>query len=108
MKVVYVAHPLASDPPGNVRKAAAILARIAASFPDVVPVCPLLAFSFLEEPRDRELALKWCFALLERCDELWLAGQWWASEGCLLEKRRAEELGVPVRVVCVPAVGGRS
>ncbi|MCL6478099.1 MAG: hypothetical protein K6T65_06755 [Peptococcaceae bacterium] len=95
-KIVYVAHPLASDPPGNIEKARAICRKIAQVVPTVVPVSPLLAFSFLREPEDRGLALWCCMELLERCDELWLTGAWWGSEGCLMEKRRAEELGMPV------------
>lgn len=96
-KLVYVAHPLASDPPGNVEKAKEVCRKIAAHHPDVVPVCPLLAFGFLREPEDREQAFSYCLALLERCDELWLAGDWRNSAGCLQEKRYAEELEMVVR-----------
>lgn len=96
-RVVYVAHPFASDPEGNRAKAAAVCREIALSRPGVVPVCPLLAFSFLWEPRERVIALAYCLALLEQCDELWLAGDWELSEGCQLERRRALELGMPVR-----------
>ncbi|MGB9848866.1 MAG: DUF4406 domain-containing protein [Moorellaceae bacterium] len=96
-KLVYVAHPFAFDPEGNKVKAAEICQRIVAEYPGVVPVCPLLTFSFLREPLERELALSFCLALLERCDELWLAGGWEDSEGCWLERRKAEQLGMPIR-----------
>ncbi|WP_338835855.1 DUF4406 domain-containing protein [Neomoorella thermoacetica] len=95
-KLVYVAHPFAGDPEGNKAKAAEICRRIAATYPGVVPVCPILVFSFLEEPADRELALAFCMALLERCDELWLAGEWEKSEGCWLERQKAQMWGMPV------------
>lgn len=95
-KVIYVAHPFASDPEGNKARAATACREIMLARPGVVPVCPILAFSFLEEPREREAALAFCLALLERCDELWLAGDWELSEGCRLERRRALELGMPV------------
>ena len=95
--LVYVAHPFASDPEGNKARAAEVCRRIASEYPNVVPVCPLLAFSFLREPVERELALSFCLALLERCDELWLAGEWEKSEGCWLERKKAEQLGMPIR-----------
>lgn len=95
-KLVYVAHPFADDPEGNKVKAAEICRRIAATYPGVVPVCPILVFSFLEEPADRELALAFCMALLERCDELWLSGEWEKSEGCWLERQKAQMLGMPI------------
>lgn len=99
-KVVYVAHPLAGDIPGNIERAKQICREIAhRRFPEVVPVCPLPAFSFLndENPEERNIALEYCFALLQRCDELWLAGNWRESEGCRMEKELAEKLGIPVK-----------
>lgn len=99
LAVIYVAHPYASDPKGNVARAAAVCREIAEKCPGVVPVCPLLAFRYLPEhgPADRGRNMAYCLALLERCDELFLAGDWERSEGCLAERRRAVELGIPVR-----------
>ncbi|MCL6477850.1 MAG: DUF4406 domain-containing protein [Peptococcaceae bacterium] len=95
-RVVYVAHPLASDPPGNIEKVKIMCKEIAFNFSDVLPVTPLLTFSFLREPEDRERALAYCQSLLLRCDELWLAGDWRSSKGCLLEKQWAEGAVMPV------------
>lgn len=97
--VVYVAHPYASDPEGNVLRAAAVCREIVHRYPDVVPVCPLMMFRYLSEdgPAERGRNLAYCLALLERCDELWLAGEWYYSEGCLLEWERALQLGLPIQ-----------
>jgi predicted amidohydrolase len=99
VKVVYLAHPFRCDPKGNRERAAAILKELAAKHPDVVFFSPLLAFSYLEEPRDRNRALAYCLEMIERCDELWLAGEWWISEGCMMEQERAERCGIPVRIL---------
>ncbi|GEA15519.1 hypothetical protein E308F_17630 [Moorella sp. E308F] len=95
-KLVYVAHPFADDPEGNKAKAAEICRRIAATYPGVVPICPILVFGFLREPAERRLALMFCLALVERCDELWLAGEWEKSGGCWLERQKAQMLGMPI------------
>lgn len=95
-RIVYVAHPLASDPPGNTEKARVVCREIAEKYPGIIPVTPLLTFSFLREPEDRERALAYCQSLLLRCDELWLAGDWRSSRGCLLEKQWAEIAAIPV------------
>lgn len=103
LRVVYVAHPLASDPPANKERAFAICRKLSETMPGVVPVSPLVSFSFLREPDDRELAMAFCQALLCRCDEFWLTGRWWESKGCLEERTLAEKLGLPI-----VAMGGAS
>ena len=95
-RIVYVAHPLAGDVLGNMREVIQICRDISRLYTGTVPVTPLLAFSFLREPDERELALEYCLTLLERCDELWLTGDWRNSEGCRMELERARELGMPV------------
>ena len=103
VKTIYLAHPLRGDIPGNIARASELCREISREFPDVVPVCPLTAFSFLddENPEEREQALAYCLELLSRCDELWLAEDWRKSEGCKKELLRAKTLGKPVFVAQV-------
>jgi len=63
----------------------------------VVPLCPHLIFSFVRNEEEETRTFLDRFALLERCDELWLAGDWQNSFECLCEKEHAEELGMVVR-----------
>lgn len=95
-KIVYVAHPLAGDTKSNAEKVEKICRIISSTWRHIVPVSPILTFNFLEEPENRELALKYCLKLLDRCDELWLYGDWQKSEGCLLEKEHALKRGIKV------------
>lgn len=101
VKVVYVAHPLRGDVPGNTARASELCRKISQGFPDTVIVCPLTAFSFLddERPEERQRAIAYCLELLSRCDELWLAGDWQRSEGCRKELLHARIIGMPVSVV---------
>ncbi|OPX89433.1 MAG: hypothetical protein A4E53_01510 [Pelotomaculum sp. PtaB.Bin104] len=94
--VAYFAHPLASDPPGNIEKAKVICRKIAEKYPNITPVSPLLAFSFCREPEDRELAMFFCRTLLPKCDELWMTGDWRKSKGCIEEMTLAISLGMPI------------
>lgn len=104
-RLVYVAHPLARDVPGNLAAARAICAQIALAYPDVVPVSPLLLNSYLREPEDRDRALAYCLAVLPVCHELWLTGDWPSSAGCRLELDYARRLGMPVYAVAPDSAG---
>lgn len=106
-RLVYVAHPLAGDVSGNIERVKQICRLIAASYPDVVPVSPILLNSYLREPEDRERALAYCLAVLPHCRELWLTGDWQHSEGCQLELALADRLAMPVSVADLGADGSR-
>lgn len=95
---VYMAHPLASDPPGNIEKAKAICAEVALKYPNIIPVSPPLAFSFCREPEDREQAMTYCRLLLSKCDEVWMTGNWQESKGCREELELAKSLDKPIGV----------
>jgi len=100
--LVYLAHPVVSDPAGNYQKAKRIAREIVNRYPEVVPVSPVLNFCYFREPEEREKIMRCCFRLLAKCEELWLTGHWWDSSGCLQEKQVAEELGIPVRIYNLP------
>jgi hypothetical protein len=102
--LVYLAHPVVSDPTGNYQKAKRIAREIVNRYPEVVPVSPVLNFCYFREPEEREKIMKCCLQLLSKCEELWLTGNWWNSNGCLQEKQFAEELGIPVRMYSFPSV----
>lgn len=98
MKIVYVAHPLRGDIEGNMAHSAEICREISERYPDVLPLSPLAAFSFLDDTvsEERERALDYCRQLLARADELWLTGTWWLSEGCVAEVFWATAWGIPI------------
>lgn len=98
-KLVYVACPES----GDTEKTKEVCREIVASRPDVVPLCPHLIFSFARNEEKETRTFLNRFALLERCDELWLAGNWQNSFECICEKERAEELGMVIREWTLPA-----
>lgn len=93
---VYVCHPFASDPAGNVERVRAICHKLVIE--GCLPVASHLYLpAFLDEATERELALSLCLELVERCDELRIFGPL-VSEGMKREIAHARAAGVPVSV----------
>lgn len=94
---IYVCHPYANDPEGNVARVRVIARALVAE--GALPIAPHLYLpAFLEEATERDLALSLCLELVELCDELRVFGSV-LTPGMRRELARARELGVPVRFV---------
>ncbi len=90
MKKVYIAHPLRGENRDkNVAEVTKICKKITELFPDVLPVSPIHAFSFLDNCGEdgEKKALELCLEMVKSCDELWLFGEWKQSLGCTEEER---------------------
>lgn len=94
-KKVYIAHPLRNDIDNNIQKVNEICKNIAKNL-EVVPISPIHAFGFIDPLGDQEQVFGYCRAMLEGCSELWVFGDWWKSEGCLMEIKHADKCGIPV------------
>lgn len=95
MKLVYLSHPFSGNEAANRGRAERISARLSAERPDLVILNPLRCF---EDYRfSYEEILKKCFALLARCDEIWMCYGWESSAGCTREFRFAQNCGICVR-----------
>lgn len=97
MKVVYIAHPIGGDVPGNVAKVKEILKQESTRF--VHPIAPYLAaLEFLDDSKseDRELGIAYNQEYFTRkvMDEVWVYGG--VSRGVKAEIELASRLGIPV------------
>lgn len=93
--VVYVAHPLSGDIERNVASAKLwVRAAIDAGYAPLAPYLTLID-GILIEPDDRDIGLEIDFAVVARCDELWLCGDR-ISAGMSLERDAARQAGVRV------------
>lgn len=97
MRTVYIAHPFRGDEVRNAGKVAEICRRLHAEYPDYLFVSPIHAFSWFKN--DHEGALEHCLWMLSKCDEIWLMGDWWESEGCNRELKFATEKGMRIQAV---------
>jgi len=97
MKTVYIAHPYGGKVE-NKKKAEKIILKIMKKIINLTPVSPIHAFGFAYDEFEYEKGMAYCLSLLAKCDELWLFGDWENSKGCNMEKRFAEEKGIPIRI----------
>jgi hypothetical protein len=93
-RLVYVCHPFADDPPGNVERVRNICRHLVAE--GVLPIAPHLYLpAFIDEATERELALSLCLELVDVCDELRVFGAN-VTRGMNREIERATQRGIPV------------
>lgn len=100
MKIVYIAHPVSGDIPGNLEKVRKIGRMINMTEPDTVPVCQFFFdCQTLDDsiPAERERGIKNDTELLRRgsIDELRPHGDR-ISKGMAAEIKLAEELNIPI------------
>jgi hypothetical protein len=98
MRVVYMAHPVSGDVPGNLAKARAHVRRLEEAHPDVAIVASWITECEVWDdanPDERAKGLQRDMAVLGKCDELWLLGPH-VSSGMALEEDHANSLGIPV------------
>jgi hypothetical protein len=105
MKKIYIAHPLLGDmdrkktnlsiPFDNMNKVDRICRAVVEAHDDILPLSPIHMFSFFNI-FERERPLTCCMAVLEMADELWVFGDWQASEGCKMEISFAEAAGIKI------------
>lgn len=96
-KIVFIAHPMSGDIPGNFKKVVDICRRIHSA--RIIPVFPsALTRQYLTpDPKDRKLAKVNILTYFNRgfIDELWLFGDH-ISEGMWREIETARKYGVKV------------
>src|SRR3990167_10844296 len=98
MKTVFVAHPIAGDIEGNMKKVLAICEQIHSK--EIIPIAPyLVSLQYLNDEvvEDRQLGIDANHECFRRgyVDELWLFGDR-ISEGMKGEILLAKELNIPV------------
>ena len=94
---VYVCHPFASDPAGNVVRVRAICQLLIGE--GMLPIAPHLYLpQLIDEAAGREQALSLCLELLATCVEVFVFGNF-VSEGMEREIQEAKRLGIPEHFV---------
>ena len=88
MKLVYIAHPLrGAEREKNVQEVTRICQKVSELFPEVLPISPIHAFSFLDNcgAEGERTALGLCLDMINHCTEAWFFGDWQKSVGCKAE-----------------------
>lgn len=99
-KRIYVAHPLRGQ---NVSENVAKVTEICKQYAnrrDIIPFSPIHAFGFVDPMQyDQQHGMQMCFSLLSMCDELWVHGKFWISEGCQAEICYAGCRKIPIKFI---------
>ncbi|MGI5865793.1 MAG: exonuclease domain-containing protein [Myxococcales bacterium] len=94
---VYVCHPFADDPAGNIERVRVISRQLLDE--GLMPVAPHLYLpQLVDESSEREQALQLCLELLGTCDEVRVYGDS-VTEGMERELREAKRLGLHAHFV---------
>ena len=98
-KIIYIAHPVGGDVPGNLNKIGAIIRTLSLQN-EVIPFAPYIAdISCLDDnvPQERAIGFSHNKAYFDRkvMDAVWLYGPK-ISNGMAQEIEWAEKLGIPV------------
>ncbi len=93
MACVYISHPFSTDPEANAARIRWLVRELALR--GHVPLAPQIYFpQFVDEAKERPLAMRLCLELLALADEVRVYGE--PSEGMRLEILEAHRLGIPV------------
>ena len=93
-KRVYVCHPFANDPAGNIEKVSRICRRIVED--GELPIAPQLYLpAFIDEATERELALELCLEFVDLSDELRVFDRT-VTSGMGRELDRAKRRQIPI------------
>lgn len=108
-KLIYVCSPLRGDATGdNIRPTAlANMLKAEQHCKDVliaghIPIAPHVMFAGVlhdDNPNERETALEIGLDLVKKCDELWVFGGGYISEGMAAELRLARTLDMPIKYI---------
>jgi len=102
LKKVYIAHPLRGDIAENEKRIAGVCRDIVDAQPGILPLSPVLAFDFFNPDTEPVKAMQYCLELLSCCEEVWIYGEWWKSEGCQGELCFAGCRHIPIRFIDTP------
>jgi len=95
MKRVFISHPCSDNPPVRRGQNRELIERLQRDNPDVLFISPLLMFDYLDDEDARDDILATCCDIIEFiCDEVWIFGD---SEGCQVERKFAESIGIPIK-----------
>lgn len=93
----YLSHPFSGDEEKNRAEAEEIQRELQEKYPDMLYISPIANFK-APEGMKYETIMRYCLALLEKCDVVTVTGRYWESKGCMMEIIYAYQKGIPVLV----------
>lgn len=97
MSMIYISHPYGNQPE-NKKKVEEIIRGLALSHSENTYISPIHCFGFMYHDFDYETGLEMCLNLLEKCDKMYVFGDWENSRGCTAEVLFAEMHMIPYEI----------
>ena len=86
MNAFYISHPYTGDEDKNRAEAIYITAKLAAKYPNILFINPLVAmYHTMTAELDYDTVMFQCQELIRRSDGVIMTGNWQESKGCMME-----------------------
>jgi len=99
--LIYVAHPFNNED-SNREKVARIIDSLIYEYPEHNWLSPIHATGHWYQSMSYERGMDWCLALLDKCDEMWVYGDFQNSKGCMIEIQHCVDNGKPYWIKPIP------
>lgn len=96
--IIYISHPYNGNE-YNERMIKEIIVGLYKKYPNYLFISPVHAFDFLYKEVPYKQGIQMCLWLLEKCDEMWVFGDWANSKGCNMEIEYCKKYNIPYKHV---------
>lgn len=104
--IVYVSHPYGGNKE-NRDKVENLIRQLQTDYPTYLFISPISAFSFLYDVTEYQEGLNMCLWLLDKCDEMWVFGEYEDSVGCMSEIAYCQNYLIPYHIIGQSCLGIR-
>lgn len=102
--LIYVAHPFNNED-SNREKVARIIDSLIYEYPEHNWLSPIHATGHWYQSMSYERGMDWCLSLLDKCDEMWVYGDFQNSKGCMIEIQHCVDTWKPYWIKPIPCEG---
>lgn len=95
--IVYISHPYGGRGE-NKEKVAKIIKKLTKEYPHHLFISPVHSFGYEYHDLDYQAGIDHCLWLLEKCDEMWVFGDWKNSKGCNMEVEYCVRQRIPFEI----------
>ncbi|MCI8805757.1 MAG: DUF4406 domain-containing protein [Clostridiales bacterium] len=96
-KVIYISHPYGGKNE-NLEKVYQAAKYLVQKYPDYLFISPIHCFGFLYDTVDYKQGIEYCLWLFDKCDSMWVFGDYKKSVGCMTEIEYCEECNIPYEI----------
>ena len=96
-KVIYISHPYGGEDK-NIKDVCGVIKSLVKEYPDYLFLSPIHCFGFLYDTVSYEKGIEYCLWLLDKCNEMWVFGDYKNSIGCMKEIEYCEECNIPYQI----------